>query len=344
MAASLMVVIAGLKAAAAIFIPFLVAFFLAVLSFPLLFWLRRKRVPAPLAILLSMLAVIGALAGVGVFLTASFNGIAREAPRYQERLREIVRPEVERLERMGIDLSLGNDPEQSDLSSLIDVGGLVDLVRGTFVGVATAASFVILILLFLVFMLAETVGFRAKLGRALGADNHVLVRFGKINREVQRYLEVKTAISLLTGTVVGLITALLGLDFPLFWGFIAFLFNYVPNLGSVMAAIPAVLLAWIQDGPGRALVLALCYLTVNIGIGNLLEPTLMGRQLRLSPLVVLLSLIFWGWVWGPVGMILAVPLTMIIKIMLENTEDLEWVAELLARGPRTGPTEPPLPG
>ena len=333
-----MIVVAGLRAAATIFIPFLVAFFLGILSFPLLFWLRKRMVPAPLAILLTMMSVVGVLVGLGLFLSASFNGIASAAPRYQERLRELVTPQLERLQGMGVDLSDWADSE------LLDLGRLIDLARGTFLGVATAASLMILVLLFLVFILAETVGFRTKLARALGADNHVLVRFGKINREVQRYLGIKTAISLLTGSVVGLVTFLLGLDFPLFWGFIAFVFNYVPNLGSVMAAVPAVLLAYLQDGPGRALVLALCYLTINIGIGNLLEPTLMGRKLRLSPLVVLLSLVFWGWVWGPVGMILAVPLTMILKIMLENTEDLRWLAELLAQSPRAEAGAPHLRG
>ena len=115
----------------------------------------------------------------------------------------------------------------------------------------------------------------------------------------------------------------------LLWGLVAFLLNYVPNLGSIIAAVPAVLLALVQYGVGHALLVLMGYVAVNMLLGNLLEPVLMGRRLGLSTLVVFLSLVFWGWVWGPVGMLLSVPLTMIAKIFLENTRDLAWLAVML---------------
>ncbi len=127
---------------------------------------------------------------------------------------------------------------------------------------------------------------------------------------------------------------IIGVDFPLLWGMLAFLLNYVPTLGSILAAIPPVLLATVQLGPGHALATALVFVGVNVVLGNFVEPHFMGRRLGLSTLVVFLSLVFWGWVWGPVGMLLSVPLTMIVKIMLENTEDLRWVAVLLDAGTR----------
>jgi len=123
---------------------------------------------------------------------------------------------------------------------------------------------------------------------------------------------------------------LVGLDFPVLWGLLAFLFNYIPNVGSILAAIPAVLLALIQMGFGGALLVAGIFAGVNVLFGNLVEPNLLGRRLGLSTLVVVLSLVFWGWVWGPIGMLLSVPLTMIVKIMLENTKEFRWVAVLLA--------------
>ena len=126
--------------------------------------------------------------------------------------------------------------------------------------------------------------------------------------------------------------AAMGLAFPMVWGLLAFLLNCVPSIGAIIAAIPAVLFALVQHGPGSALVVAIGYIVVNTAIGSLLEPHLIGRTLGLSTLVVFLSLVFWGWVWGPLGMLLSVPLTMIVKIFLENSEDLRWVAVMLDSG------------
>jgi predicted PurR-regulated permease PerM len=132
-----------------------------------------------------------------------------------------------------------------------------------------------------------------------------------------------------TGLLVGLWTLAVGLDFALFWGLSAFLLNYVPTIGSLVAAVPAIALALVQLGPGAAMLTATGYLVINIGIGNLIEPAVMGKRLDVSPLIVLLSLLFWGWVWGPIGMLLSLPLTMVLKIVFENTPDLAWIAVLM---------------
>ena len=123
----------------------------------------------------------------------------------------------------------------------------------------------------------------------------------------------------------------MGLDFPLLWGLLAFLLNYIPNIGSIIAAVPAVLLALVQIGPGRAIVIAGGYVAINLLIGNLIEPRVMGQGLGLSTLVVFLSLIFWGWVLGPVGMLLSVPLTMTLVMALESQEDTRRYALILTR-------------
>lgn len=332
-AASLVVIVAGLRAAAAIFIPLLLAFFLATVSFPLLFWLLRKRVPRVLAVLLTVAAVVAVLTVIGLLISASVAGVTRAAPRYQARFQQLFEPLTQRLESSGLEVSDWINNE------VLDLGRMIDLVRNTFVGVATAATLGFLVLLFITFILLEAVGFKEKLVRALGQDNTVLVRFAKVNREVQHYLVIKTGVSALTGVSVGILVWLFGLDFPLFWGFLAFAFNFVPNIGSVLAGVPACLLALVQLGSPRALGIALGYVVINVVLGNLAEPNLLGRRLRLSPLAVLLSLVFWGWVWGPVGMLLAVPLTMVIKIMLENTEGLRWLAALLDPVRRRGSPE-----
>ena len=154
-----------------------------------------------------------------------------------------------------------------------------------------------LVLLTVIFILMEAAGFSGKLRRAFGEATD-LGQFERMTQQVQKYLVIKTAISAITGTVVGLWAAVMGLDFALLWGVTAFLFNFIPNLGSIIAAVPAVLLAVVQFGPGRAAVIAVGYLVINIGFGSFVEPMLLGRRLGLSTLVVFVSLVFWGWVWG----------------------------------------------
>jgi predicted PurR-regulated permease PerM len=157
---------------------------------------------------------------------------------------------------------------------------------------------------------------------------------------VHDYVFLKAIVSAGTGVLISLLMWALGVDFPLLWGLIAFMFNFVPNIGSVIAAVPAVLLALVQHGVGVAAGVGVGYIAINLVVGNVIEPKLMGEKLGLSTLVVFLSLVFWGWLWGPVGMLLSVPLTVIVKIALEHSDDFRWVAILL------GPSDddpPPLP-
>ena len=160
-----------------------------------------------------------------------------------------------------------------------------------------------------------------------------LKRFQAISSSINRYMVIKTITSLSTGIVIGIWLWFLGVDYALLWALLAFLLNFVPNIGSIIAAIPAVLLALVQFGVGKALMTALGYVAVNVIIGSLIEPRFMGRGLGLSTLVVFLSLVFWGWVLGPVGMLLSVPLTMILKIALESNDDTLWIAVILGAGP-----------
>ena len=145
---------------------------------------------------------------------------------------------------------------------------------------------------------------------------------------------LKTIVSLATGVLVTLILVLIGVDYPILWGMLAFAFNFIPNIGSIIAAVPAVLLALIQLGPKGALTTAACYFVINILIGSVIEPRFMGKGLGLSTLVVLLSLLFWGWVLGPVGMLLSVVLTILLKIMLDSSEKTRSLALLLGPNPK----------
>jgi predicted PurR-regulated permease PerM len=172
-----------------------------------------------------------------------------------------------------------------------------------------------IVFLIMAFMLNEAMVFPDKFHYITGGTPGEGNRLAKVVTEVQTYLGIKTVISLATGLVLGSWAYVMQLDFPVLLGLVAFLLNYVPTVGSIIAAVPAVLLSVV-----------------------LLEPNLMGRRLGLSTLVVILSLLFWGWTWGPLGALLSVPLTVIVKIWLENTTDLRWVAVLLDKTP------PPLAG
>jgi predicted PurR-regulated permease PerM len=153
--------------------------------------------------------------------------------------------------------------------------------------------------------------------------------------DINRYMAIKTVISMTAGILIWIWLSVLGVDFPILWGFLAFLLHYVPNIGALISSVPAVLLALIQLGIGPAALAAAGYLAVNFILGNVVEPVLMGRRLGLSTLVVFLSLIFWGGLLGLIGVVLCIPLTMTLKFVCENNKSMQWIAVLL--GPEMAP-------
>jgi len=329
-AASFVILIAGIRFAAPLVQPFLVAVFLAVVNIPLMNWLQGRRLPKPLAVLgtiLMAVSIIGVLVAVVSQSVTQLAGLDPDA--YLESLRELARPVIAFADRL--ELPIGQ--WQSALApSLVQVPGMVgNALRA----VGSLLTSTLLVLLAVIFILFEAAGFGAKLKVAFGSEGDYFGQLSRITVQVQNYLVIKTAISAATGVFIGVWVWLIGLEFPLLWGVLAFLFNFIPNLGSILAAVPAVLLAVIQPDLGAvstALIVA-GYLLINIVFGNFVEPLLMGRRFGLSTLVVFISLVFWGWVWGPVGMLFSVPLTMVVKIALENTTDFRWVAVLLGANP-----------
>jgi AI-2 transport protein TqsA len=333
MAACFVIVVAGLKAAAGLILPFLVALFLAMVSLPLLNWLQSKGISTPIAVLITVVVVFAVVFGFGVLIGGSVAGFTEAAPRYRERI------ELMAVDALGWVSSLGLTVPQELTTDIVRPGRVMDLATTTLRGIAAVLSNLLLVSLTIVFIYLEAAGFPTKLRVAFG-ESAAAERFTKVRHEINRYLGIKTLISLVTGSIVGGAMAIIGVDFPVLWGALAFVLNYIPTLGSIIAAVPPTLLAAVQLGPGHAIAVALVFATVNATLGSFLEPYLLGRRLGLSTLVVFLSLIFWGWVWGPVGMLLSVPITMIIKIMLENSEEFRWVAVLLDAGSRSGDVDP----
>ena len=326
--ACVVVVLAGMRAAAPFVVPLMLALFLTIINIPVLNGLRRLRVPAPVAVLLVLLLTSVVVGGLGWIGAASLSDIRASLPDYVRRLQQVEATALAALADRGIHL-----PEGLPYTDFAAPERLVSFVSGVLIEAAALLSATFVVILYMIFMLAEAAGFPRKLRAAIGRMDADLGRLAGVVRDIQRYLAIKTAISLVTGLLIGIWLALAGVDFPLFWALVAFLLNFVPNVGSIVAAVPAILFALLQLGPGGAAVTTAGYLAVNFLLGNIIEPHLMGRGFGLSTLVVVISLVFWGWLWGPVGMLLSVPLTVIVRIAVEHTEDLRWLAVLLGSTP-----------
>lgn len=332
-AAALVILIGGLKMAAPMVVPFLLAFTLATILMPPLNWLTHRRVPLPAAMVLMSLLLVLTWLPLAAILGASYDDFSAALPGYQDRIQAMVSSAADWLQGRGINAG------RSAVQELLDPAAALGFVRQIGGGIGTALANFFLILLTVVFILLEASGFPNKVRMALGDRSDVQSSFREFSERLQEYLRIKTVVSLLTGSTIAIWLWLVGLDFPLLWGVLAFLLNYVPNIGSIIAAVPAVLLAMVAlDPTGVALVLA-GFVAANMVFGNVVEPRMMGKGLGLSTLVVFLSLVFWGWVLGPVGMLLSGPLTMAVKIALESDARTRWFAVLL--GPGHMPAEDP---
>jgi AI-2 transport protein TqsA len=329
--ACVVVIIAGLKVAGELMVPIVLGLFLALVSLPLTRALQRYRVPGVLAVALTVIIdmlIVGAIIFITISLIPDFQ---KEVPAY-----------VSRLQAKGLEwMTLLEESAQLEgavegYKNLFDMSGVIELVKQTEVIQRVTSliskSFVVMILM--VFILTEAGAFQGKIRDILAAEGPDLGRFEHSTQEIQKYLGIKTLICLATGTLAGVLTWSFGLDFFILWGLVAFMFNYIPVIGSILAAIPAVFVALVQPeggGPLLALGVAVGYLLINIILGNFIEPLLLGRRFGLSTIFVLLSVLFWGWLWGPVGMFLSVPLTMIVKVMLDNTEDFRWISVAMGK-------------
>ena len=214
-----------------------------------------------------------------------------------------------------------------DSSRVMEMLGGFNVVN-RFTSLASQTFFALIVM---IFVLAESGSYAHKVTEVLKVRGPDLNRFRSISQDIQKYLGIKTAASAATGILATFTCVLFKIDFPLLWGLVAFLFNYVPAIGSILAGIPPVVLGLILHGFWPAVGVMACYLIVNVSIGNFLEPMLLGKRFGISTVIVILSVLFWGFIWGPVGMLLAVPLTMLVKVMLDNSSDLRWISALMGK-------------
>jgi AI-2 transport protein TqsA len=323
--AATVVVIAGLRESGGFFLPVLSALFITVISTPLMAGLAKLRVPRGAQIVLTVLLDVAVLAGIIALVAESLSGFEDALPRYEAavdgRLHEIVAFSQEH----GIPI------EQDDVEGLGNPDAMMNLVGTLFRELTTLVSNALLVVLLVVFMLFEITPATEKLRVLLGAHAS-LEEFADAAAQLQRYLVVKTYLSALIGTLTGASLAIVGVDFPLLWGLLAFLLNYIPSIGAFIALVPPVVIAFLMLGPGAAIAALVACLVINFVVGNMIEPRMMGVALGLSTLVVFCSMLFWGWVWGPIGALFAVPVTMLLRSALAVSADTRWLAVLLSSG------------
>lgn len=326
--AAFVVVVAGMKAAADILVPVLMSLFITVICAPPLFWMKQRKIPTALALVaLLLVLVVAGMALVGV-VNSSVSQFSQQLPLYQERVQGLLAQLSQLAGRWDLDIS------QDTLGSYFSARNISRLFAQILGGLTQVLTDSLFVILTVIFMLLESFSAPDKIARAMGQSQQAMAGLQEVVGRIQKYMGLKALMSLLTGVAVGIWLYILGVDYAVMWALLAFLFNFVPNIGSIIAAIPAVLLALLQLGPAAAAWTALGFLVVNGAVGNVLEPRIMGRGVGLSTLVVFLSLVFWGWVLGMVGMVLSVPLTIAVRIALDSSPQTKWLAVLL--GPQEG--------
>ncbi|MGB5627992.1 MAG: AI-2E family transporter [Woeseiaceae bacterium] len=322
--AAIVVVIYGMQMMSVLLVPFLLAVFLALITVRPMLWMQEHRVPSILAALIIVSMLMLLLAVIGVILGSSIADFTAALPSYQARLDVLVDRAFEFMVT-----NLNVDESIESISDMIDPGWAMGLVAGILNSLRDVLTNTFLIIFTMIFILLEASTAKTKFAAAFGASEMSLERPRVFLQNLGRYLGIKTLISIATGLCAGALTWALHLDFPLLWAMLAFLLNYVPTIGSIIAAVPAVLLALVQIGPGAAGATAVGFIGINAVFGNFLEPRLMGYGVGISPLVVFVGLVVWGFIFGPVGMLLSVPLTMTLKMAMESDDRTRWVAILL---------------
>ena len=317
------IIIAALKASVAIVVPFLLSVFIALICHTPLSWLKKKGLNIYAAVTTIVAGVVGISFTIAGVVGKSIDDFTLALPGYQDKILESTSNIIDYVSLHDINISL------DFITAYLDPTFFMLLVSNTLAGFGGALTDFVLMLFTVIFILSESSEFTKKIEKIFVNNASALENYRKFFDSVNKYLAIKTLLSLLTGLLVALLLLFFNVDYPLLWALIAFLFNYIPNIGSILAALPALLLVSVTHTFVDLTSILLGYIVINILIGNIIEPKYMGKKLDLSSLIVFVSLIFWGWVLGPVGMLLSIPLTMIVKIAAENNNKTKWISTLL---------------
>ena len=321
---------AVLKITSSIVLPFTIALLLALVTSPLIGVLAKFHIPRGVSIVLIVFLLVGILAIMGMVLYSSSRVLIALYPKYQERLTDIYAM-IARL------FELPYDEHLSIFENLWGQIGVRSQVRIMTISVSNGIFLFLgnafMVVLFMIFLLFEAAFFREKLDAAFEGERAEKIKkiSTDVMRQITRYLSIKFILSVINGVTVGIGLKIIGLEFAILWGVIQFVVNFIPNIGSIAVGVAATSFAVVQFWPNPAPIVAvgLVMLIINLTLGSFIDPHLMGDRLGISPLVVLISLLIWGYLWGFAGLILAVPMMAIIKIVCENFPILEPISILL---------------
>ena len=307
-----------------IFKPLLIAIFLSFIFEPMVNFLTGIKIPKFFAFLISLIVVFVVFYLFGLVIYASVASFSEEFPKYQTKFVALYNNVLGMVKVPHDQVQLYiKQIKWADVWKNLSIPSLLSSTVGTFISFLTN---LFLVLIFTIYIVLGKVHMLAKVSKAFPDDraNRILSMIKNINRGMQRYLITKTMISVGTGVIAAIVLFAFGVDFAIVWGLLTFLLNFIPNIGSVIATIPPILVTAFQFGSFlKILWVALLLIATQLTMGNVVEPRVMGKSMNLSPLVVIFSLIFWGFIWGPVGMLLAVPISSTIQIICANVEVLK---------------------
>jgi predicted PurR-regulated permease PerM len=331
--AAAVVIVFGLHFAQDFLVPLVIAIMVAAISSPLVTYLVRRGAPTVLGAALVMGLDIAVLGGVGRLLLLAASDLQDNLPNYIAKFSALNQALAHYLQSKGL--------HQMAQTSWLPSEQVSALIKGFIGDFASLASHGALVMFVVFFALCEIPQLGEKLRNISDDADLQFERIDRIVRQVQLYLVVKLWTSLLAGLGAFIVLKLAGVELALLLAMSLFLLHFIPNIGPAIATVPAVVFALIDRGPGTAATVGVAYLTVNTLVGNLIEPRMLGTRLGMSPFVVLVGMLFWGWVWGPAGALISVPILAATKIVLENIPDLAWVGELADHTVRHG--SEPLP-
>jgi predicted PurR-regulated permease PerM len=329
-----------LREAAALFNSLLLACIIVVAANPLLVWLQRKGLPNWLVFLITLLVILAVFGGVVLLLVFGVAQLVEAVPTYMAQLEAAKEALREFLENLSIDRV-----DVSTALNLVDPGSLIDAMVEFLVGLAGGVSDIILVLLIMVFLLLEAFNIPAKLASEIELGNAYVKRLSEFAVDIRQYIAITTIIGLLTGLLDTILFLVVGVDFAVLWGVLAFLLSYIPSIGFWLAAIPPTILALLELGPIAGLVTFLGVVLINGFVENVVKPKFMGEGLDLSPFVVVFSVIFWTAILGPLGAILSIPMTLVIKELILDADDKNrWLARMMGTGRGRRGSESPAAG
>ncbi|MCU0332965.1 MAG: AI-2E family transporter [Ignavibacteriaceae bacterium] len=321
--ASFVIIVAGMKAAESIIVPFLLAMFISIIALPPFLWLQQKKVPRGLALVILVLTFLTFIFLIGLLIGTSITDFTSNLPLYEQKLQNQTQAIVSWLiEKKYIESNF-------QISNAFKPGVVLDIAGNVFNQLSNLFTNGFLILLTVIFMMLEVSSLPKKINEMFANPEASLSSIKAVTQNINKYITLKTIMNLCNALLVTIFLFFMGVDYYLLWGLLAFMLNYIPTIGSFFALLPPALLALVQFGFVEAIAVVIGFIIINTLVGNIIEPRFMGKGLGLSTLVVFLSLIFWGWVLGPIGMLLSVPLTITIKIALDSSDETRWLAILL---------------